>query len=265
MNDEQKDMFKAKETTVRYESPKVSLIAGTELDEVRAAALLIFTKSTRLQMNGDGLEAMVLKVQEDPDWAYKELDYMSKTIRSSWEFLDFIFVVENVSRACAQQITRTRLASYAMQSQRVTDMSNVSFHKPDFGSNIDAEESYDYAIEQAIENYRNMVSECHASLEDARGVLPMNVNCNLVAKYNFRTIVDLIHARTSPRVQGEYRMVAMQMKDQILRKFVWADLFMRRDNDIAHALLDEINQILVERPSDHELRMLFSKVRDTLK
>jgi thymidylate synthase (FAD) len=261
---EQKDLFELKSTQVKYASPKVTIISATEFDEQKAAALLIFTKQTRLVMSPSGLQDMLNKVRNDWDWALSELDYMSKTIRSSWEFLDITFMIENVSRAAAQQITRTRLASYAMQSMRVTDMSEVSFQKPDFGPNIDAEEYYDSCLADSLNNYKGCLAE-RMSKEDARGVLPLATHCNLVAKYNLRTLVDLIHARTSPRVQGEYRDIAQQMRESLCGMYSWAHLFLRSQHDIAHAVLEELDETLKKMPDSYEARMLAAKVRDSLK
>src|SRR5215475_8095381 len=101
---------------------------GTSDETWHAARLLAFTKGSRLNMTPDGLDKfMAMPLLE----LQKELAYMSSTIASSWEFVDLIFAINDVSRACAQQITRTRQASYAMQSQRVTNMSEVTCHVPD--------------------------------------------------------------------------------------------------------------------------------------
>src|SRR4051812_15472393 len=92
-----------------------------------AAALLAFSKNTRLQMTPDGFSTWLNKPYDE---LMTELDYMVSTIPSSHEFVDLTFSIENVTRACAQQITRTRTASYAMQSQRVTDVSSMGFRVP---------------------------------------------------------------------------------------------------------------------------------------
>jgi thymidylate synthase ThyX len=52
------------------------------------------------------------------------LDYISKTIRSSWEFVDYTFQITGVTRAFTHQFVRTRTGSYAQQSQRSVDMSS---------------------------------------------------------------------------------------------------------------------------------------------
>jgi len=78
---------------------------GTPNPAWHAADILIFTKSTRLTMAPEGLEQIERLPEETK---LKELEQMAKTIPSSWEFVDLTFLFSGVTRACAQQITRTR-------------------------------------------------------------------------------------------------------------------------------------------------------------
>jgi thymidylate synthase ThyX len=108
--------------------PEVSIIdytgKGSRDESWHAARLLAFTKNTRLQMNPDGFKEFEdMPVQSIAE----EIAYMATTIPSSWEFVDVTFLMTDLSRATAQQVTRTRTASFAMQSQRVTEMSGVTW------------------------------------------------------------------------------------------------------------------------------------------
>lgn len=253
--------------------PKVTIIAATETDPVRAAALLIFTKSTRLNMSPDGLFALQQNCEAEPKWMMKELSYMAKTIRSSWEFLDVTFMIEGVSRACAQQITRTRQASYAMQSQRVSDIRNQPMVVPDKILDIrypERLEVYQIAHEDFVEGYTNLVDKLKMAPEDARGVSPINLSCNLCAKYNLRTLADLIPARTSYRAQGEYREIAEQMKEQVLAMWPWSKLFFAPRYEIAVDLLRELRDFVDDNADvgvdevAHHIKLLASKVQDTI-
>lgn len=221
-------------------SPTVTLIDYTgcrEFDDVLrreyAARLLAFTKQTRLQMTPDGFAAFLKK-----PWAEieDELAYMANTIPSSWEFVDVTFTLQNVSRACAQQITRTRFTpmdsdlfgSYAMQSQRVTDMSEVTVRRP---SNMDrlANEVWTDAVQSALDNYRHAV-QVGIPLEDARGLLPMNSHCNLVVKFNLRVLAEMFRKRESLRVQGEYVELVREMRRQVEAVWPWvAPFFVPKD------------------------------------
>lgn len=248
----------------KFAEPKVTIAAATEWDPARAAALLIFTKSTRLEMTPGGLEQIVERCESDPAWMRSELDYMSKTIRSSWEFLDVTFVVENISRATAQQVTRTRVASFAMQSQRVTNMENASFSRSGVYEDDELNQLYEEALDRSMEYYGRLV-DGGMKLEDARGVLPLNVQCRLVEKYNFRTLASLIPARTSYRAQGEYREIARQMRDQLFQLWPWAYLFFRPKFAIADSLLDQLVQAIPAGiEGEQKLLALASKIRDQL-
>lgn len=208
--------------------PKVSLLYYTGMespDPYYAARILTFTKNTRLNMTPEGFDVFLGKPVE---WLEQEIDYMSKTIRSALEFVDVTFLIQGVSRATAQQITRTRNASYQMQSQRVSDMREAEWDPGD----------HDEAMRRSIQDYSELV-DYGVSLEDARDVLPIGLHCNLVAKYNLRSAVDVIRARESARVQGPYREVAAQMKAEILRVWPWAAPFFTDPHELAIKMLNE--------------------------
>lgn len=227
--------------------PKVTLISYTghgHPDPLYAAKLLAYTKSTRLNMTPEGFETF-MKMGEIPLKA--ELDYMSKTIPSSWEFADLIFSIEKVSRATAQQITRTRTASFAMQSQRVSDMSDVTWDKRPDGVEINVagvSAGFDDFVEGAIENYSDLV-KAGMPLEDARDLLPIGVHCNLIAKYNLRNWVELVRARDSLRVQGPYREVIQQMKSEVAGVWPWIETFLEPKQSKAIGMIEYVARELV--------------------
>lgn len=223
--------------------PKVTLINYTGLghpDPLFAAKLLAFTKATRLNMDPEGFDKFL---EKDEFEIQEELAYMAGTIPSSWEMADLTFLISNVSRATAQQITRTRTASFAMQSQRVTDMSGVNWDRN--LSDLGQQEMHDLRMEDAIKSYSAEVEE-GVSLEDARDLLPIGVHCNLVAKYNFRTVVETCIARESIRVQGPYREVVRQMKAEVLNVWPWAEVFFEPRHKKALAMLQEVAEELAE-------------------
>lgn len=228
--------------------PIVTLISYTghgHPDPLYAAKLLAYTKSTRLNMTPEGLDSF-MNMGEVPLSA--ELNYMANTIPSSWEFADLIFSIQKVSRATAQQITRTRTATFAMQSQRVTDMSNVTWdHRPDEPKVevVGVSAGFNDFMAGAIENYSELVS-AGMPLEDARDLLPIGVHCNLIAKYNLRSLVELVNARRSIRVQGPYRDVSEQMKAETLRVWPWAEVFFKHPYDKAMALIEEVARSLAD-------------------
>lgn len=239
--------------------PKVDLIyftgQGTSDETYFAARLLSFVKATRLQMTPDGLEKFKTMSVEELE---KELAYSSATIASSWEMCDLIFSVNNISRACAQQMTRSRVASFAMQSQRVTDMSSVTFHVPD-SIPEGRKKVYTRMLESSLEDYSALVG-AGISLEDARGVLPMNTHCNLIAKYNLRAWVDLVRARQSLRVQGEYQAVIRGMKESVLAVWPWSAVFIEPKSAKAIAIIESIAATL---PQEQKIQL--AKASDLIK
>lgn len=226
---------------------KVNLIyyPGVETqDEWFAAALLAFTKSTRLKMSPDGLATFFSKPDKELE---EEMKYMATSIPSSWEFVDLIFIAENVTRATAQQITRTRHGTFAMQSQRVTDMSDVTWDDHSDAPKIGMEDvmpgvtvSFDECMQAQVENYSDFV-KAGMPLEDARDLLPIGVHCNLVAKYNLRTLVELVRARErSLRVQGPYQDFVRQMREQVETVWPWSKYFFADPIATAREMLAEV-------------------------
>lgn len=217
---------------------KVTLIDYTgkgRADQQRHAAnILIFTKSTRLNMDPGGFERVSNMTEEE---VAEQLAYMSGTIPSSWEFVDLTFLVEGVSRAAAQQMTRTRTASYAMQSQRVTDVSEAEVHNPCEQPAHRAR--FSAQANKMMQAYSDIIND-GVALQDARGLLPMNITCNLVCKYNLRSFVELVRARESLRTQGEYATIVSDMKAATLEAWPWADAFFQPRAEKALALLQGV-------------------------
>jgi flavin-dependent thymidylate synthase len=197
---------------------KVTLIYATH----EAKEILIFTKSTRLNMSPGLLDAIRAWPEERK---LEELKYIANTIRSSHEFGDLIFMIEGVSRNFTHQFVRSRHASYAQQSMRVNDMSQFGFVMPrKFKEDISATEVVNDHNARTQELYKYLIRRGHAP-EDARAVLPGNVETNIVAKYNLRSFADLARSRTGGRTQDEYQMVMNLMVDEVLKVWPWAEDF----------------------------------------
>lgn len=219
--------------------PEVKLISYTghgHPDPLYAAKLLAFTKNTRLNMTPEGFDGFMSKSADD---IAAEMQYMATTIPSSWEFADLIFLMTKVSRATAQQVTRTRTATFAMQSQRVTDMSDVSWDKRLVPGTNDVDAAFDELMRCHIQDYTNSVAN-GATLEDARDLLPIGVHCNLVAKYNLRSLVELCRARDSLRVQGPYVEITKQMKAEVMWVWPWSEPFFTPPNQAAIKMIEEV-------------------------
>jgi flavin-dependent thymidylate synthase len=208
---------------------QVKLINYTQ----NALETLLYTKNTRLQAEAS-IEDVVAW---DEEKKLKELDYMLKTIQSSWEFVDYTFEITGASRAFTHQLVRTRDGSYAQQSQRTVDMSDsFDFVMPDNmdnyniemqGSFLDRGEEFLQNVVDGIKsNYRMMV-DSGVPPQDARSILPTNTATNIIAKFDLRTLSHMAKTRLCTRTQGEYQKIFKAMKAEVVKVHPWAEKFIR--------------------------------------
>jgi len=203
---------------------KVTLINYTQ----RAVDLLLFTKQTRLTLSPTLLHEIEQWPQEKKD---AELAYMAKTIPSSWEFVNYVFLVEGVSRAYTHQQVRTRAASYAQQSLRVTNMDEFNYVFTE--KNLASEQAY-RAIEACLDRIKDTYSVLRRmgqAPEDARGILPTNIATNIICQFNLRTMAELAKSRTGGRTQNEYITVVNAMVDALVAVHPWAEQFLFANHD----------------------------------
>jgi len=239
---------------------KVTLIDYTGCghpDPMHAVNLLIFTKNTRLTMAPGLLQEIAAWPQEKKT---SELEYMANTIPSSWEFVDYNFLIEEVSRGFTHQFVRSRQFSFAQQTMRVLDVSTGPGWDYLTGPSIPQKEAsgmdefwdekeatlhalYHEHMKRTGDTYKALIRE-GAEVEDARGVLPTNILTNIVGKCNMRTYVELARKRVSPRTQDEYRRVLEKMKQAILEVHPWVSIFLERTVDRVIAdLQSSVNQL----------------------
>ena len=197
-----------------------------------------------------------------PEKKLAELAYMADTIPSSWEFVDYTFLVTDVTRAYTHQQVRTRAASYAQQSMRITDMSEFKFIFPE---NI-PEDSFrggiiNSAVEKIKSSYLSLIN-VGVQPEDARSILPTNIATNIVCKFNLRTMADLAKSRTGGRTQSEYQRVVNAMIDEILSVHPWADQFLfNKSRDY----FNELEQWAKQNVNDLKERGVLLKIVDRMR
>jgi flavin-dependent thymidylate synthase len=211
---------------------KVTLInytgAGSPDPARLAANVLVFTKSTRLEMSPGLMEAIERKTDREME---EELNYISNTLPSSWEMVDYTFLIEGVTRAFTHQLVRTRTGSYAQQAMRILKAKGWAYATgPTILDNPSLKAAYDAGMEEIDARYQFLI-EGGAKAEDARGILPTNFLTNIVAKFNLRTLADTIRKRSSGRVQDEYRAVVEGLKSEAIRVHPWADSFLNKSSD----------------------------------
>lgn len=123
------------------------------------------------------------------------------------EHASVTFDITGVSRACAAQLERHRLASYAERSYRYSIVPNERVMP---ASVVGFEDEYRRICESAYTLYRRMISE-NVPPEDARYILPMAWTTDIVVTMNLRELKHFIALRTCNRAQSEIRDIATQM------------------------------------------------------
>lgn len=198
---------------------KVTLIDYT----ANAVEKLIYTKSTRLTQGYD-TRLKISEMSEEEKLA--ELEYMANTIPSSWEFINYTFEIQGVTRAFTHQFVRTRTGSYAQQTMRMLEMEKFNYLTPKTIFEGDkANDIYMNCMTEIQKAYDNLL-KLGIPAEDARGVLPTNILTNIIAQFNLRTISDMAKSRTGMRTQSEYRDVFGAMANEVLLVHPWAESFL---------------------------------------
>ena len=207
---------------------KVSLIAHTpEPEKVVAAAAKLCYSNAHIDDLLDGLT---------PE---KSADFVRMLARmgheSPTEHASFTFAIEGVSRSLLAQITRHRIASFSVQSQRYVRLDQFEYVTPP-AVEEDAEglAAFEQAMAEEAEHYRRIAAvlkEGHIrqlvaqgmdeekaakkaekmAIEDARFVLPNACTTKMIVTMNARSLQNFFHHRCCNRAQWEIRELAEQM------------------------------------------------------
>ena len=155
--------------------------------------------------------------------------------QSPIEHASFTFGIEGVSRSLLAQITRHRIASYSVKSQRYVKEGEFEYvTPPEISAVKDALAIYEDSMRAAQEAYdkiADILTEKHKkqyiaegndektafrlaskkAIEDARFVLPNACETKMVVTMNARSLINFFHHRCCNRAQWEIRDVAEQM------------------------------------------------------
>lgn len=126
------------------------------------------------------------------------------------EHASYTFEIEGISRACLAQLTRHRLASFSVQSQRYVKLDNPEFVIPESIKKCDLYENAMWCIKHCMSIYKKLI-EAGVPAEDARYVTPQAVPTKLVMTMNARELLHFFSLRTCNRAQWEIRQMADKM------------------------------------------------------
>lgn len=122
----------------------------------------------------------------------------------------FTFQVEGISRATLAQLTRHRLASFDVQSQRYVKLDHPELVIPDSIRESTLHEEAVKCMEDSMKMYARLL-EAGVPAEDARFVTPQAVPTKLIMTMNARELLHFFSLRTCNRAQWEIRRMADEM------------------------------------------------------
>lgn len=137
-------------------------------------------------------EALVKQCYESGHW-------------SVFEFADFDFEVQGVSRVFEAQAIRSRMASFEWQTgrkEREYFLADILENNP-----VVAEEA-----ENALLEFQDILRTCPVKPEDARYMLPQGIAQKGRIKRNFRNLMETSHIRLCTKAQSEYRQFMQECK-----------------------------------------------------
>jgi len=135
---------------------------------------------------------------------------------SPLEHASFTFGVEGVSRALLAQITRHRIASFSVKSQRYVKADNFNYIVPPAIKALGKEAVTEFENQMKImQGYYNSWLEKLGSgekgNEDARFVLPNAAETKFLVTMNARELMHFFNLRCCNRAQWEIRELAYKM------------------------------------------------------
>jgi len=199
----------------------VKLLTYTKDPEktVAAAAKLCYSKSD-IETLMDGLTDEKVSSFLDKLESYKHFSPM--------EHASFTFGIEGVSRSFLAQISRHRIASFSVQSQRYVDMDNADHVVPKeiYDAGYSAVRLYEESVKSSFNNYNELKEELtrkyiaegmrespakKKAQEDARYLLPEACCTRMIVTMNARELNHFFNLRCCNRASREIREVAEEM------------------------------------------------------
>ncbi len=195
---------------------KVRLISHTpDAEKVIASAAKLCYARADIDTVMDGLT---------PEKTEQFLEMLSSLGHESpIEHISFTFGIENVSRALLAQITRHRIASFSVQSQRYVAEDGFDFILPPaIEANEQAKALYIETMEELSRRYSALTdllmegtegttADKKKAIEDARFVLPNGCTTKMMVTMNARSLLNFFRLRCCSRAQWEIRELATQM------------------------------------------------------
>lgn len=145
------------------------------------------------------------------DWDKARKHAMESGHESVAEHAVFTFRIEGVSRALLAQITRHRIASFSVKSQRYVEMNEMPYVVPPSISNEPKMRASYQHLMSHINDFYQMARACGIPKEDARYITPQAAMTDLIVTMNARELRHFFTLRCCNRAQWEIRQMADEM------------------------------------------------------
>ena len=170
---------------------------------IAAAAKLCYSQKADIQTLMDGL---------DTEAVNKFIDkLMTMHHESPLEHVSFTFAIEGVSRALLAQITRHRIASFSVRSQRYCSEEDFDSIIPDPVYQDSKKRAVFRSAMADIKIAYNELQDLGSKNEDARSVLPNACATRMIVTMNLRELLHFFNLRCCVRAQAEIRELANRM------------------------------------------------------
>lgn len=127
------------------------------------------------------------------------------------EHTSFTFKIYGVSRALMAQLTRHRMASFSVESQRYVDMTGNSAVIPDTISNTPGAMGIYLSALNAARLAYTKLQELGVPNEDARFVLPNACTTVITMTMNLRELIHFCNERLCTKSQWQIRRLAQEI------------------------------------------------------
>ena len=129
------------------------------------------------------------------------------------EHCSFTFKIIGVSRALLAQLTRHRLASFCVASQRYIDYSDK---KIDFViSTVQGMDKVTESAQASLDTYKQLIAD-GVKPENARAVLPNCMPTNLVMTVNLRELATICNLRMCTHAQSEISTLMFKIRNTLM-------------------------------------------------
>lgn len=134
------------------------------------------------------------------------------------EHASFTFEIKGVSRVLLAQLTRHRIASFTVLSQRYVDQGNREYVMPDSIQDNELTSSlFADVVSQLDEIYEKLI-RAGIPKEDARYILPQCITTDLIMTMNARELGHFFSLRCCNRAQTEIRLLADKMLQIVVKE-----------------------------------------------